>query len=459
MNADKTSGRALIGLIFRGTLRQRRLCSAYRKPASDRAFFCYHRSPVLKKLPLRYPFGGLLVLISAAAPGLAAPALPPYFTLPSQVQVNADSVIAEDYGEAEFHLPGRDDPVVQRGRHWHADLTVPGIPEGTTGKAIWTRLKPSLLQGGWAALGEYDNNPFSATLRYQKNGKDVWASLSVFGADDLRLDLVEVGAAALKLTLKPPAATPEKINAESGDFPYLSPLPRSIARSSDREDGPMLVAVGQNTDEQQAVGNGSFKKAYSLPPGISTLLFATVYRDAFTKAGWTIVNQSQGLHQGDAVLTAHYAANGRDLWAYLHMGGDEYMVQVADAGAEDVGKELDRDCHVALYGIHFDFNKATLRDDSDSVLQKVLSLFNARPDLKLEVQGHTDNVGGDDYNRKLSEARANSVVDWLRAKGIAAGRISARGYGMSVPIAGNDSDLGRAKNRRVELKKQGCGKP
>jgi outer membrane protein OmpA-like peptidoglycan-associated protein len=113
---------------------------------------------------------------------------------------------------------------------------------------------------------------------------------------------------------------------------------------------------------------------------------------------------------------------------------------------------------VALYGIHFDFNKATLRPDSDPVLQKVLALLKARPDLKLEVQGHTDNVGGDVYNQKLSEARANSVVGWLQAKGIAANRLSARGYGMTVPIADNGSDEGRAKNRRVELKKQGCGK-
>jgi outer membrane protein OmpA-like peptidoglycan-associated protein len=58
----------------------------------------------------------------------------------------------------------------------------------------------------------------------------------------------------------------------------------------------------------------------------------------------------------------------------------------------------------------------------------------------------------------LSEARANTVVAWLTGKGIAAGRLTARGYGMKVPVADNGSDEGRAKNRRVELKKQGCGK-
>ena len=220
----------------------------------------------------------------------------------------------------------------------------------------------------------------------------------------------------------------------------------------------MLVPVSQDSSDQQAVGSGSFIKAYANPLGFSTLLFVTVYRDALTRAGWAIVKQLQGLQQSDAILTAHYAANGRDIWANLHDGGDGYTIQVANAGAEDFAKELDRDCHVSLYGIHFDFNKSTLRPDSDPVLQKVLSLLKARPDLMLEVQGHTDNVGGDDYNQKLSEARANTVVAWLVAKGIAAARLTARGYGMKAPIADNGSDEGRAKNRRVEIKKQDCGK-
>jgi OmpA-OmpF porin, OOP family len=142
----------------------------------------------------------------------------------------------------------------------------------------------------------------------------------------------------------------------------------------------------------------------------------------------------------------------------VHDAGPEYTIQVADVGTEDIGKELDRDWHVALYGIQFDFNKATLRPDSVVVLEKILALLKARPDLKLEVQGHTDNVGGDDYNQKLSESRANAVLEWLRAKAIAADRLTAHGYGLKVPIGDNGSEEGRAKNRRVEIKKQDCGK-
>lgn len=399
-----------------------------------------------------------VVALFAASPCLAAPEIPAYVTLPAQLQLNSDSLVAETFGAAEFTMPGKDEPMVQRGRHWYITMSIKDAPEGTENAAVWAGIKPSLLRGGWTVAGEFATQPYVATLRYQKNGKDAWISLSIFSSDDIRMDVVEIGAPALTLTLKAPAATPEKIAAESGDFPYLMPLPGSKPGDSSHEDGPMLVAVAQDSDEQQAVGSGSYKKDYTAPEGMSTLLFATAYHDALTKAGWTIVQQSQDLHQSDAALTAHYTANGRDIWAYLHNAAGEYEIRVADAGAEDFGKELDSACHVALYGIHFDFNKATLRPDSDPVLQKVLSLLNARPALTLEVQGHTDNVGGADYNQKLSEARARTVVAWLTAKGIAAGRLSAHGYGLTKPVADNDSDEGRAKNRRVELEKQGCGK-
>ena len=96
---------------------------------------------------------------------------------------------------------GQRHPVVQSGRHWYAELKISGIPEGTEQKAIWERIKPSLLQGGWTVLAEFDQNPFSAMLRYQKNGKDAWASLGIFSADDMRMDFVEVGPPTLKFTL------------------------------------------------------------------------------------------------------------------------------------------------------------------------------------------------------------------------------------------------------------------
>jgi len=76
--------------------------------------------------------------------------------------------------------------------------------------------------------------------------------------------------------------------------------------------------------------------------------------------------------------------------------------------------------------------------------------------LKVELQGHTDNVGGDAYNQTLSQARARSVVDWLAKHGVAADRLSAKGYGKKMPVAGNNTNEGRAKNRRVEISDPAC---
>jgi hypothetical protein len=365
----------------------------------------------------------------------------------------------EDYGEAEFSVAGAPEPVVQRGKHWNAAFAFSDAPDGIEPAAVWAQIKPALTRGGWTFVSDVPGQEKIA--RYQKDGHDTWFGMWVFGADDLRLDLVEVGSPTIRLKLQRPAAKPETINPESGDFPYLAPIPGSTGAGGRPDDVPMIidVDVDKTTQDKQVVGSGSIIKSYSLPaPLSSTALFVAVYRDALTQVGWKIVHQVQGVHATDAILNAHYCAGERDIWVSLHSSGDSYTIQVADAGVEDLGKELDRDCHIPLYGVHFDFNKATLRPDSDPVLEKLFALLQSRPQLKLEVQGHTDNVGGDDYNQKLSEARAGAVVGWLHAKSIASDRLTSRGYGLKMPIADNDSDEGRAKNRRVEIKEQGCSK-
>ena len=91
-------------------------------------------------------------------------------------------------------------------------------------------------------------------------------------------------------------------------------------------------------------------------------------------------------------------------------------------------------------------------------LAKVGGIIMGHPGLRLDVEGYTDSVGGDDYNQKLSEARSKSVLAWLTQHGIAADRLSFKGYGKTRPVATNDTDEGRAKNRRVEIAKPGCTK-
>ncbi len=107
---------------------------------------------------------------------------------------------------------------------------------------------------------------------------------------------------------------------------------------------------------------------------------------------------------------------------------------------------------IELNGVHFDFDKDTQRPDATAILDKALDILQAHPDVPVEVHGHTDWIGTDEYNQDLSERRARRVYDYLVAHGIPASRLTWRGHGESMPIVSNDTDAGRARNRRVELR-------
>jgi outer membrane protein OmpA-like peptidoglycan-associated protein len=101
--------------------------------------------------------------------------------------------------------------------------------------------------------------------------------------------------------------------------------------------------------------------------------------------------------------------------------------------------------------ILFDFNMATLKAESVPTITEVVDQMLANPKLKLEIQGHTDNVGGIDFNQTLSEKRARVVMEEMIKQGVEPKRLRSRGFGLSMPVAPNDTDAGRAKNRRTEF--------
>lgn len=105
-----------------------------------------------------------------------------------------------------------------------------------------------------------------------------------------------------------------------------------------------------------------------------------------------------------------------------------------------------------LRGVNFEFNKANLTVNAKALLDPVADALLARPDIKVEIDGHTDGKGSVAYNQKLSERRAASVAQYLVGRGIDASRLSSKGFGKSMPIADNKTDEGRELNRRVELK-------
>jgi outer membrane protein OmpA-like peptidoglycan-associated protein len=114
-------------------------------------------------------------------------------------------------------------------------------------------------------------------------------------------------------------------------------------------------------------------------------------------------------------------------------------------------RETARGLIVNMSDVLFDTGKYTLKPGAREKLARVAGIVAAHPGLTLEVEGHTDNVGGDEYNQRLSEQRAAAVRDYLTGQGVNPSTVSARGFGKTQPVAANDTAAGRQRNRRVEL--------
>jgi len=141
----------------------------------------------------------------------------------------------------------------------------------------------------------------------------------------------------------------------------------------------------------------------------------------------------------------------------LDSDGDGVVDSQDQCPGTPAGIEVDsRGCAkpIILRGVNFEHDSSVLTSESRSILHGVADSLKKRPDMRVEVAGHTDSFGSSKYNNKLSQRRAESVRSFLVSLGIDAGNLSARGYGEEQPIRANDTKRGRADNRRVELKIQ-----
>ncbi len=176
------------------------------------------------------------------------------------------------------------------------------------------------------------------------------------------------------------------------------------------------------------------------------------YRQALAQAGWKL----DAVPSAPADVIARYAHRGRALWLKLH--GDPQGLHLtlwepaAHLQAASLRAALAQKGRVTVYGILFELNKDYLRlPEAEPVLQQILSLLQNTPALKLAIQVHTDDSIRDIWGHSSPEDRAEAIIVWLVAHGVARARLVAHGLGGSMPVASNRTPAGRARNQRVEL--------
>jgi OmpA-OmpF porin, OOP family len=199
----------------------------------------------------------------------------------------------------------------------------------------------------------------------------------------------------------------------------------------DREDTPFQDATSQYYLTARLAKDGR-------------LVNAAVYVAESDGLDWQEPNLAQPIviRYGQPVIGVDVIASGQ---------ASERVVEIK---ASDMAKALTDTGKIDIYGIYFDIDKTDLKPESAGTLAEVAKLLKADASLKLEVAGHTDNTGAAAHNLQLSAGRAAAVVNALVANyGIDRARLQAKGYGDSKPVAPNDSEQNRAKNRRVELRK------
>ena len=160
--------------------------------------------------------------------------------------------------------------------------------------------------------------------------------------------------------------------------------------------------------------------------------------------------------QGDVYVALWVYDSSFDIKQFVAIVESKPMESgLVSVNAEALGGDIRRTGHAAVYGIYFDTGKAEVKPESDAALKEIANLLQQDPQLNLYVVGHTDNQGALDLNLELSKRRADAVSAVLTTKyGVATARLHALGDGPSAPVASNDAEEGRSKNRRVELVKQ-----
>jgi len=270
-----------------------------------------------------------------------------------------------------------------------------------------------------------------------------------------------LGFCLFSLLLTPVLSVAQEDEPDSKDHPLLTRMPDFYI--SDYEYKEFDKADFKNSKGEDSKVEGHIYDIYyqtkegKKAPGKLQVL--RNYENAIKKIGGSTVYEAGK----EAWLTVE--KGGKITWIYVDARtGGEYeltiiekkaMVQEVVADAKSLAQDIRTTGHASVYGIHFDFNKATVKQESEQTLKEIAKLLKQDSKLNLYVVGHTDSVGKIAYNMSLSQTRAEAVVKALVTKhGVSPNRLSPYGVGPLAPVASNETEEGRALNRRVELVKE-----
>jgi outer membrane protein OmpA-like peptidoglycan-associated protein len=296
---------------------------------------------------------------------------------------------------------------------------------------------------------------------------------------------IPMGIAALALLAAAPVMAQE--DAEGcKDHPLFTRMPDTHIYACDASQFDLRkfpvgqIPKGEDTLKSVDVEGPVFWLQYEFKEGAtppSGLQIMRNFEAAAKKAGGTIEGQWPGWckamydqenmpNMGNGCTsfgeTMKFVRGGKETWVFLQAdernGSYWLMISEREAMKQDVAvnemaDKLAKDGFISLY-VNFDTGKTTIKPDSAKTLDDAAAALKLAADLKVEVGGHTDNVGTPEANQKLSEGRAKAVMAALVERGVKADRLTAKGYGQTAPVADNRTEEGRAKNRRVELVKK-----
>ena len=260
------------------------------------------------------------------------------------------------------------------------------------------------------------------------------------------------------------ASTAALAQHQAVDVPSPRPFPGATLVDTRVVTEPLELKQATADAEAVMAGQSYVQQIYE-PPPIPNAAVLVWYRDMLFAAGWKLIDVAKldkpAVQAEDLNVSAQLRDGGRNVYTRItHEPGGRYTVNIADVGAEDWAAQLARDCRVRIHSIHFEHDRPIIQElESEPTLRKLADLIEAKTTPAVRIEGHTDNIGetGRAERQTLALGRARMVVAWLTTQGgVAASKAIPLGLGGSRPIAENDTDLGRALNRRIEVARTDC---